>query len=205
MSFKLSLSYRKLKPIKLHEFASFVRQQVSTHTTEFPTPMPTMMELSESVDELLAAITNAGDGGRVMREALKVTRATVVTKLDTLKNYVTFTANGDRQVAVLSGFPFTKTPSRRTLGEPGTPELAYNGQQGEMLMKIKAVAGAQSYLHQYTADPMLQNESWTSMSCTSASCKIAGLTPGTVYYFRVVAVGTHDQVAYSSIVGKMAV
>ena len=205
MSFKISLSYRKLNAPKLYQFASFVHHQVSTHTTEFPAPSPTMTDLNDALQELLTDIKNAGDGGRVMREALNVSKATVITKLDRLKNYIVFTADGDRQVAVLSGFPFTKTPSRRTLGDPGTPELAYNGQQGEMLMKIKAVAGAQSYLHQYTADPMLQNESWTSMSCTSASCKIAGLTPGTVYYFRVVAVGTHDQVAYSSIVGKMAV
>jgi hypothetical protein len=61
-----------------------------------------------------------------------------------------------------------------------------------------------AYMHQYSTDPLLKDESWMSMTCTATKCKLEGLTPGTTYFLRVAAIGAKDQVLYSDVMSKKA-
>jgi len=203
MSFKISLRYRRLSALELFQLASFIHHQISTQPTVFVTPQPTMVDFKDSIDELQAAINNAGDGGKVMKEALTVAKAAMVTKMDGLNNYVTFTANGNREVAVQSGFPLNKTREQRSLGDPGTPVVKLTSQPGEVQIGVKKVTAAVAYMHQFTTDPLLKEEILMGMNCSSAKCKISGLAPGTVYYFRIGAIGNREQLLYSPVVSRM--
>ena len=49
-----------------------------------------------------------------------------------------------------------------------------------------------------------RHRSWMTMNCTTSKCRLTGLTPGTLYFFRVGAVGTRDQILFSYVVSKMA-
>jgi hypothetical protein len=87
---------------------------------------------------------------------------------------------------------------------PTNLRVRYGISSGEMLLSVKAQKAAASYLHQYTTDPELKEGSWMNMNCTTSKCKITGLTPGTIYYFRVGAVGTRDQILFGYVISKMA-
>jgi hypothetical protein len=114
------------------------------------------------------------------------------------------TANGDRQIALQSGIPLAKEPAPIVITKPAGLKVNYGNQPGILLVSVKNVKGARAYLHQYSTDPLHKDESWTSMNCTTARCKIDGLTSGTKYFLRVGAIGARDQVLFSDVLSKMA-
>jgi hypothetical protein len=133
-----------------------------------------------------------------------VLRQQVIDKLHQLSHYVLMVANGNRQVAVESGFTLAKEPTPALITKPVDLKVEHGDQPGELLVSVRKVKGAAAYLHQYTTDPQLPETAWKGMNCTTSKCKIAGLTPGTTYFLRVAAIGTKDQVLYSDVASKMA-
>ena len=73
-----------------------------------------------------------------------------------------------------------------------------------MLIKIKKVTGALSYLFQYTTDPQMAEGSWKPIYETRVKCLFTGLVSGTRYYFRVGAIGPRKQLLFSDVVNKVA-
>ena len=203
MNYKFSLAYRLLVSLALIELATLIHQLISTNTSDFPTPKPTMPDFKDSIDELFSCVTNAGNGGAIAREAEAAARAALITKMDRLREYCAFEAGDDREKAMRSGFPFTKTRQAQVLGTPDTPHIALTSQPGEVVMTLKKVTAAVSYMHQCSLDPELKDESWVSMNCSTSKCKLTGLIPGKVYYFRVGAVGRKEQLLYSPTISRM--
>ena len=67
------------------------------------------------------------------------------------------------------------------------------------------VRGARSYVIQFCADPM-HDANWQHAGVsTKSSFIVTGLTAGVKYWFRVAAVGTAGQGAWSDVTCKMAV
>ncbi|RYZ57142.1 MAG: fibronectin type III domain-containing protein [Chitinophagaceae bacterium] len=202
---RITNGFDQLADIKLFERASFIHQQMSLYATVFPSPTPSMPLLKTTIDEYQAALTTAGDRGRTLITHKNVLREQLIDLLHNLGYYVLYIAQGDRQIAMQSGFTLAKEPTRRVFAAPANLQLTYTSQIGEMLVRVKAVRGSGSYIYRYTADATQKVESWQNTSCTSAKCKITGLTPGTLYYFCVGLVGSNDQVLYSNVRSKMAV
>ena len=75
---------------------------------------------------------------------------------------------------------------------------------GKLVFKFKAVKGASSYLFQYTSDATLQENSWASFPATTTSFTFTGLTKGTTYYCRVMAVGANRQVKSSIVLNRIS-
>jgi hypothetical protein len=190
---------------KLLETANIIHQQVGSRTAVFPLPIPTMLVLKDACDEFQSAVNAAAGGDLILKAQRNIYRLDLLAKLQQLSYYVMHTANGDRQIAMQGGFPFAKEPESQTIVVPTDLLVTPGIQSGEMLMSVKRVAGAAAYLHQYSTDPLHDEANWMSMNCTSRKCKITGLIPGTVYYFRVGVIGSKDQVLYSAVTSKMAV
>lgn len=201
---RFSNGYGQLTDAKLLETAYFIWQQVSTRTSVFPTPTPTMTIFKDAYDNFQSALNAALSGDRVLGEQKREARRSLIKLLYQLGHYVLMTANQDRLVALELGFTLAKEPPPAIIGKPANLKVGIPSQQGELLVSVDKVKGAASYMYQYTTDPELKEESWMTMNCTQAKCKLAGLTPGTVYYIRVGVVGKKDQVMYSDVVSKMA-
>ena len=200
---RFSNGYNSMPDSKLIEKAYFIHQQVSSRATMFPNPTPTMTALNTACDAYFAAWQAAKGGDKVLIEQKNVARQTVIAMLYQLGHYVLMVANGNRLVAVESGITLAKEPSPIVITRPVDLKAEYGRQPGELVVSVKGVKGAASYIHQYTTDPTLKEENWTIIYCTQAKCTLEGLTPGTTYYLRVGAVGK-DQVLYSDVASKMA-
>ena len=118
--------------------------------------------------------------------------------------YVLYIAQGDRFIALKSGLTLSKEPAPVVIAKPSDLKVENSDQSGELLVSVKKVKGAAAYMHQYSKDPLLKEESWMGMLCTATKCKIEGLTPGTTYYLRVGAVGGNDQVMFSDVGSRIA-
>ena len=123
--------------------------------------------------------------------------------LSQLADYVNTTST-DSAVLASSGFDLNKLPQPITITAPEGPTLADGVGSGQLLFKFKAVKGASSYVFQYTTDATLQENSWVSFPATTTSFTFTGLTKGTVYYCRVLAVGGNQQVTTSIVINRIA-
>lgn len=152
------------------------------------------------------AACNASRGGdRVLAGQKNKDRETVINLLHQLSHYVLMVAFGDRNVVLESGFTPTKEPETVLVTNPTNIKVTYTGQPGELLVSVKPVKGAASYMFEYTTNPEMNEGDWQRVHCTAARCKVKGLTPGATYFLRVGVIGTKEQVLYSQVLTKMAV
>ncbi|MDB5205183.1 MAG: hypothetical protein JWR72_258 [Flavisolibacter sp.] len=189
---------------KVIEQVSFIHQQVSTHTALFPTPMPAMVSFKDGIDDYQSAVNAALGGDRVLAGQKKIAKQAVVNMVYQLSHYVLMTANGDRQIALQSGIPLAKDGTANVITKPTDLKVVNGDQEGQLLVSVKKVKGGRAYMHQYSTDPLLNEGSWMSMTCTATKCKLEGLIPGTTYFIRVAAIGPKDQIMYSDVVSKKA-
>lgn len=196
----------RMSDAKLSQKTSFVITQMSGRP-EFATPKPTLAELTTALNDFNDAVNAAltRDTNKVNEKNAK--KAVLVDLMHLEIYYVLFAAQGDIDVAKLSGFLFGKlSPSPAPPLVPPTDLKVENGnQQGTMKSSVKKVKGAAAYLHQYTTDPTLKEGSWVSEYCTKSKCTITGLTPGVTYYWRVGVIGPNDQILFSDVMSRMAV
>ena len=189
---------------KLLEKCNFIHRQMTTRSSVFPTPSPTMAVLGDACEEFQLALNKALGGDRMLVAQKNNQRQALIELMHKLSYYVLFAASGDRLVAMESGFSVIKEPTPVIITKPTHLKVINSDQQGELLVSIKRVKGARAYLHQYSTDPLLKEESWMSMRGSTTKCKISGLKPGTLYYLRVVVIGSKDQVMFSDVVSRIA-
>jgi len=124
--------------------------------------------------------------------------------LSQLCDYVNLVAQGNVAVLSQTTLELNKIPSPITIQAPIGLVLTDGANLGELFLKCKAVLGASSYLFQYTTDPLLAEDSWVGVPVTSTSYTFKGLTKGTTYYFRLIAVGAKLQSTASIVVNRVS-
>lgn len=201
---KFNNSYERMPDAKLLDIASYIQSQM-TGNANFPTPDPTLAEVQTKINVFSDGVTAAKTGDRMKIAAKNQAKEELVDTLHLLAAYVAYTAKGSVAVAQTSGIPMAKTPSPRPpLTQPENLKVQNTDQTGEIEVSVNKVPGAVSYMHQYSTDAELKEESWQSMTCTQSKCTITGLAPGTLYYFRVVAIGRKDQVKVGYVASRVA-
>ncbi|MEJ8843445.1 fibronectin type III domain-containing protein [Lacibacter sp. H375] len=176
-----------------------------TGNANFPTPVPALAVLQTAADAYTAALVKAGAGNRADVADKNAKRETLLNLLRSLCTYVNLTANGDAAMLLTSGFDISKDPQPSVITKPEIVRLENGVASGSLLVSVKAVKGAYSYLHEYTTDATLAPDSWVSTMSTSAKTTLSNLQPGTVYYCRVGAIGTNNQLLYSDAASRMVV
>jgi hypothetical protein len=171
-----------------------------TGNTHFTTPQPTIAALQTAVDAYTASLAKAKYGSREDKAQKNADKETLIGLLRDECDYINMVAKGDEVALATCGLPLSKDRQPKVLG---TPEAKVEqAGSGKLVLSTPAVSGAVAYKHQYTAD---ENAAiWQEVSTSKANCTIEGLTPGTVYSLRIVAIGTKDQVSVSDVVTKMA-
>ena len=165
----------------------------------FMPPPPALSKLKEAIPDLQAALVNAlGRDSEMI--AIKNNKKEMVQDLLTeLADYVTKTCNGDLTLLLSSGFYIiTDTP--------GVLPVAIEilevklGPPGEATTKVRRTSGARAFIHQYTTEQPTKDTNWSWQPSGLASHTFKGLTSEKRHWFRVIAIGSGVQLAYSPIV-----
>lgn len=176
-----------------------------TGNTNFPTPIPALVDVTAAATAYSTALTKAGTGNRIEVADKNAKRETLIGLLRSLSTYVNLVANGDATMILSSGFDLSKDRQPVVLTRPENIRVENGVASGSLLVSVKAVKGAYAYFHEYTTDATLAPGSWVSTSGTTSKMQFTNLQPGTVYYCRVGAVGTNNQLLYSDPVSRMVI
>lgn len=174
-----------------------------TNNPYFPNLKPNLSDLNTGVTEYQSAMARASFGNKEDIDIKNEKKATLIGLMHSLMYYILFTTDGNRTIAESSGFTLVKPQTPSVISTPQKVKAQNGDNPGELLISSETVKGARSYLHQYSTDPTLAENSWITMACTSSKCTINGLEIGTKYYCRVAAVGTKDQIKYSNVVWRI--
>ena len=187
-------------------------QQIVTALTgnsHFPTPHPPLAEINAAINELEAANTAAQSA---RQEAKARTAAQTMKEAEhdqlmmKLVSYVESVAGDNPELVLSVGFEMRDFPvhAQDVPDAPASLAATDGDFSGEADLSWDTVRGARSYIIQCSPDPPTDS-SWThARVATRSQITIEHLTSGTRHWFRVAAVGTRGQGAWSNPVMKMA-
>ncbi|HTL72637.1 MAG TPA: fibronectin type III domain-containing protein [bacterium] len=178
---------------------------LANNPTIYTTPAPALPEVQTALDNFVAGVTAAADGGRSAISARNNLRLILVGLMRQLASYVQVACKGDMTNLLLSGFPVQK-PVRQPVGvlpAPANVTIKLGERSGMLLAKASPVFGASIYNWRLT------NASTGAVIQTgqtpSARTVFDGLTPGVTYTATVNTVGAAGPSDWSNPVSQMAI
>ncbi len=176
--------------------------------TAYEHPPVDLAGLKAALDGYSAAIAEALDGSKRAIADKNKRRQEVITMLRLLGRYVEVTCKNDMAIFASSGFEARST--NRTPPQPlAQPTVDYidQGSSGQLLVAIKAVKKARSYELQCAAVNGGAPGQWTTITVATSrpAIPVNGLTPGTVYAFRVRALGKLGHTDWSDSTTRMCI
>ena len=176
---------------RVEETAGAVLDGLYENVGAFPTPPVPKPALEASLTAFTAAIAAQQTGAKLATAQKNSARDAVVDMLRLLAGYVQGACNNDLPTLLLSGFDAVSNGRAQTLlAVPGILSIS-NGNSGQLLLRITAIANARCYEVRQSATGGTQPPQWQSggLFTDSRSMPVNGLTPGTNYTFQVRAVG----------------
>lgn len=177
-----------------------------TDNVNFPTPTPTLTEVSDAREALEAAVTLA-ERRAPADIALRNEKAVALrTLLVNLARYVNSVCMGDLNKALTSGFPQSKRPEpRTTLKAPADLDIRVSDFRGAVELKWKGSEEARMYQVYMHAGDISDPKGWTMVTVSSKTrTRIMDLEPGKYYSFYVTALGRAGEGPASDIVSGRA-
>lgn len=202
MKIKIKKSYRRATDLKTLGAGDLVSDSLKGNA-KFPEAEARRTKLEEKCNDFRGAISTAGRKDRTLSSAKNDIKAELVSILDDLADYVTTISNGDKTMLLSSGFDITGDKGFTQVLPPIEKLVVLSDQPGQATTRVNRVAGARSYVHQYTADPLSPDSVWVSETTTERQHTFSNLKSVTRYWFRVIAVGKGKQVVYSPSVARV--
>jgi hypothetical protein len=109
----------------------------------------------------------AGRNDRALLSAKNDKKAYLIGLLDELNAYVTAICKGDKTKLLLSGFEIAGLKSESKDLQPISELIVLSEVPGQAITRVKRIARARSYVHQYTADPLTPDSVWVSETSIS--------------------------------------
>jgi hypothetical protein len=209
---KLHISHKfpSIKALDLLSEAQSVFSDMSAAAATFTNPPVPLATLKQDIDNLtISAAAAASDGGKKNIAQRNKDRQALEQDLTLLGAYALKVANGDPAILILSGFkaaPQRSRPVVQPLAQP-TIDSIEQGNSGQLNVSITPVDKARSYELDYSALVNGLPGNWITEAVTQARrpVSITGLTPGTIYAFRVRALGKTGFTDYSGSVTRMCI
>ena len=202
MKLKIRKSYRRHSDIKVLKLGDRVSDSLKDNA-RFPDANATRTKLEKKCNDFRGAISIAGRNDRTLSSAKNDIKAELIGWLDDLADYVTTTSNGDKTMLLSSGFDITGLKDLSQVLPPIEKLVVVSELPGQATTRVKHVAGARSYVHQYTTDPITSNSVWVSETSTDREHTFTNLQSVTRYWFRVIAIGKGKQTVYSPPVARV--
>ena len=170
--------------------------------SNFPNPPAALAEAKKLLPEFQVAVTDASGRDREKVSVKNDKKSLLVKLLTELDDYVTATCKGDRSMLLSSGFELARGRGEKALSSISNLDVNIST-PGEATTRIKRVAGARVYIHQYTTDPLTSDSKWTDVIDTDTSHTFSGLPSAVKTWFRVTAIGLKGQAVYSPAVWRI--
>lgn len=201
MKKKLALNFLETSDSDLHILASRVASCM-TDNEHFSDPGMLIIELNETNRQYIHSLADSGLGDRAKVAMKNDMRALLIKKLKEIAEFVQDQANGSELRLVSSGFPTMKPTGEIVLKEPVDFQILPGPQPGDMILKVRRVIGARSYLYQWTPAPLTSESVWESIADTRCKRVISGLPLGINYFFRMAAVGSRNQIIFTKALSR---
>ena len=192
---KISLGFSPLSDADFFEEAKHIFSKM-TGNTNFPDPTPKLLEVDAAITAYGTALTAAKELGKDNVAEKNKARLALTVLLQDLGRYAMFVAKGDVTMLISSGYRLNKMPQPVHLDIPGNVSISNGPVPGSMEVKVKAVKGAQSYIHQITDAPPTDNTVWVSVTTGRSRYVHTSLTRGKEYWVRAGATGSNEQLTY---------
>ena len=196
-------SFKRLTDANLLTFTQNVAASMAAAVSKFPKPVPSLANINAELTKYEGLLQTSASRDKVQVQLKNISKFALNQMLSQLVDYVNTTTSDSADLA-RTGFDLNKLPQPVTITPPENPALTDGHSSGELTFKFKAVKGASSYLFQYTSDATMQENSWISNPATTTSYTFTGLTKGTTYYCRVMAVGANQQVKSSIVLNRIS-
>lgn len=196
-------TFKKLSDANFLAFGQNVTVSMAQATAIFPNPVPALAVINTELANYSDLIQTSASRDKVQVQLKNKSKFELTLMLSQLADYVNTTTTDSSELAQ-SGFELNKLPQPITLKTPARLELTDGSNSGELTLKFKSVKGASSYLFQYTTNETMADNSWVSTPATTTSYTFTGLTKGTAYYCRVLAVGANQQIMNSIVVNRVS-
>lgn len=198
MKKRLTLNFKETRDSDLAALALTVANKMIDNE-HFPDPGMLIIELQEIGKQFFQAVVDARS-----RDLEKVAyknnlRVLCIKKLKQTGEFVlTHSANsGSALPLITSGFTLIKSVDEIILRSPEDFKIMPGPRPGEMILKVRRVPGARSYIYQWTPAPLTKESIWESTVDTRCKKVISGLPLGVNYIFRMAAVGSRNQLIYT--------
>lgn len=195
---KVSISFEKYADANFQKKAELVYNSL-TGNVAFESLASAVVAMKAALDAYSAALQASGTRERNAVAIKNQCRQQLSTLLSQLGLSVMVVAAGNEALLVSSGFTLNKTPEPRYISNPGNVVLSQGISTGEMLCMVGAVPGAGSYVHQLALEYPTEQTVWSSKASSARKFLFTNLIPGKQYWVRVAAIGTRNQVAYSTV------
>lgn len=195
---KISLNFSNYSDADFQTKAVFVLTSM-TGNPAFTDPIPTIAQVQAGVSNYSEAMTAAAGLGRINVAHKNKARQELEALLQQLGMYVMYVANGDAAILTSSGYSLTKMPEPSYISNPGNVTLKNGVTSGELVDSVGTVAAARLYFHEICDTAPSEATVWTRNQSSKSRFVFTGLTPGKQYWVRVAAVGSGEQIAYSTV------
>ncbi len=158
----------------------------------FADPIPAIAAITAKREALERAIPLAANGDRVALALRNTLDRELSQLLVAACGYVNCASNGDRDVALTSGFVAARTPSRIPLVDPPFNVSAKSTtKRGEVMVRFSTHYGSRTKQIYTTTEDPATNPVWKQAAVTTKTqCLITDLDPDKFYWFRLNAVCT---------------
>lgn len=188
---KIKLGLADLRVSEVRELGQRVITGLSTNAGVFPTPKPTVAQLTTMVGSLTTAIANVDMAEQLVKQRyteLATARTALENGLTEEAGYVESVAKGDATKINMAGMDVRAAaapvgPLAKVLNLAATE----GDHDGSVDLQWDRVRGARTYDIQTSTDG---DGAWTlHSSCTKSAATVTGLTSGNKLWFRVRGLG----------------
>lgn len=196
MKRKLSLNFKETTDSDLAALALTVANKM-TENEHFPDPDMLIIELREIGNQFFHAVVDAKSRDLEKIAIKNDLRVLAIKKLKQVGEFVLTHAAGRELPLITSGFTQIKLEDKIILKSPQDFKIMPGRNPGEMILKVRRVKGARSYIYQWTPAPLTKESIWESIADTRCKKVISKLPLGVNYLFRMAAVGSRNQIIYT--------
>ena len=194
MQLRVQLGFTNAPDHSLEERAGAVSDNLYSSPLWTPPPAPpvTKVALDAGLAALTSAIAAQAQGGTAATAEKNNRRDALIDVLRQLSGFVQENHGNDLAKLLASGFEAVSTNRAQSPLPPPTIRDILNGNSGQLLLRVTAIANAKCYESRYALiGPGGAPGPWQNggLFTNSRSIPVNGLTPGASYTFQVRAIG----------------